>query len=103
MSTGKNTDVEDILNRLKFAKKLKTWKQVADYLGEKEGTISAWKARKTTTVIEKILYRSREDVDGNWLLTGEGEMNPEKKTTLTRTLFYWLLRIARFKTNSLKN
>ena len=67
-------EIEEILSRLKFALKAATWKDVASFLGEKEGTVSAWKANNRQGCIEKILYKSRGVAAERWLLTGEGPM-----------------------------
>jgi SOS-response transcriptional repressor LexA len=67
-------DVEEILSRLKFFLKLKTWKEVAAYLGEKEGTLSAWKKNNRQSCVHKILYVCRGKLSDSWLLTGEGPM-----------------------------
>lgn len=69
-------EIEEILSRLKFAIKAGTWKDVAAFLGEKEGTVSAWKKNNRQGVIEKILYKSRGVATERWLLTGEGPMAP---------------------------
>lgn len=67
-------DVGKILSRLRFALKLSTWKNVAAFLGEKEGTLSAWKTKNRQSCVTKILYKSRGVATESWLLTGEGPM-----------------------------
>jgi len=68
-------DIEEILFRLKFFLKFKTWKEVAAFLGEKEGTLSAWKTNNRQSCVHKILYACRERrLSETWLLTGEGPM-----------------------------
>ena len=76
MSTIKNNNVEEILQKLKFHMKFDTWKEVAEYLGVSDGVISAWKKRNTQSAIEKILYRCSCDVDKS-LLLGREESLPE--------------------------
>ena len=61
--------VEEILQKLKFVKKLNTWKEVASYLGVSESVISVWKKRNTDSAIEKILYRCRDDISEGFLRT----------------------------------
>jgi SOS-response transcriptional repressor LexA len=78
MSTRFGASMEEILQRLKYAKRFDTWREVSSYLGIKEGTLSAWRARNSESSIEKILYRSRDDVREEYLLTGEGPMLEEK-------------------------
>ena len=51
MSTIKNNNVEEILQKLKFHMKFDTWKEVAEYLGVSDGVISAWKKRNTQSAI----------------------------------------------------
>lgn len=88
MSTDKNGKVEDILQRLKYAKKFNTWKEVGEYLGEKEATISIWRKRNSPSAPEKILYRCHGDVPERYLLTGEGPMSasgPTMKDVMFRT------------------
>lgn len=67
MSTNKNTNVSFILQKLKFALEADSWKEVAEYLGVQEGTLSAWRKRNTPSAREKILYKCRDDVDENYL------------------------------------
>ena len=59
MSTNKNYKIREILKRLEFVLNKSTSKEVAAFLEEKEGTVSAWKARNSQSALEKILYRSR--------------------------------------------
>lgn len=73
MSTEKNYNIREILNRLEFALEMSTAKEVAEFLGEKEGTVSAWKIRNSQSAVEKILYRSKlAGVDDKWLLGDDG-------------------------------
>jgi SOS-response transcriptional repressor LexA len=67
-------EIKEILYRLKFAMKMNTWKDVAAFLGEKEGTLSAWKTNNRQSCVTKILYKSRGTVSERYLLTGEGPM-----------------------------
>lgn len=80
----KSYDIEEILFRLKFFLKLKTWKEVAAFLGEKEGTLSAWKTNNRQSCVHKILYACRgRRLSETWLLAGEGPMlENEGKVTI---------------------
>ena len=44
----------------------------AEKLGIKPQTISSWMARNTFDI--ELIYAKCEDLDANWLLTGEGSM-----------------------------
>jgi SOS-response transcriptional repressor LexA len=74
MSTAKTADMRDILQRLKLAKKFRTDKEVAEYLGVSAQAVSLWIKRNSKMPIEKILYRSRGEISERYLLTGEGPM-----------------------------
>jgi len=65
-------NIEIILQRIMEAKKLRTYREVADYLSVKEGTLNAWKMRNRTNALEKILYRCNKELSENYLRTGEG-------------------------------
>lgn len=61
-----------ILNEIKKHLNIKKETEFAEFLGINQSTLSNWHKRGTLqyeTIISKC-----EDIDANWLLTGEGEM-----------------------------
>jgi phage repressor protein C with HTH and peptisase S24 domain len=71
MSSKKSHDVKKILERFKQALNIYTDSSLAEYLGIKPNTISTWRARNTIDF--ELLFSKCEDININWLLTGEGE------------------------------
>lgn len=65
--------VEFILNKLKKHLDLNTYRELASFLGVKEGTLNAWKARNSIGDIDTILTKCK-GVSYEWLKTGVGEM-----------------------------
>lgn len=61
-----------ILNKIKEYYKFKTDKELADYLGIAPTTLSSWYARNRIDYL--LVYDRCPEIDGNFLLTGEGEM-----------------------------
>ena len=51
---------------------IKTDSEFADFLGVKQPTISTW--RKRNTIDYKLIITKCNNIDANWLLTGQGEM-----------------------------
>lgn len=69
--------INDIKNHLNY----KTDTELADFLGVKQPTISTW--RKRNTIDYELIIAKCNDIDANWLLTGEGNMlkeNNQKNT-----------------------
>jgi phage repressor protein C with HTH and peptisase S24 domain len=90
MSTNNSYDMRIILNNLKFALKMDTWKEVALFIGESESTLSSWKTRNTQSALAKILYKckgvvSEDDLLENAIARGDQEVyysyQPEKRVT----------------------
>lgn len=61
-----------ILNKLQEYKKFKSLADFARFIGIKPQALSNWYSRNTLDV--HILSAKFPEIDGNWLLTGEGEM-----------------------------
>jgi hypothetical protein len=66
-------ETAEILQRLKTAIKADTWKEVADFLGVKEGTLSAWRVNNRQACVDKILRKGRDVASEQWLIHGVGE------------------------------
>lgn len=61
-----------IINQIKLHLGIKTDSEFAEFLGVKQPTISTW--RKRNTIDYDLIITKCNDIDANWLLTGEGEM-----------------------------
>ena len=61
-----------ILNKLKEYKKFTHQREFALFLGIREQALSKWYARNTYNA--ELLAIKFPEIDGNWLLTGKGEM-----------------------------
>lgn len=72
-----------ILNELRRYKKFDTLADFARFIGIKSQALSNWYSRNTLDV--HILSAKFPEVDGNWLLTGEGEMLRSDRTTKSLT------------------
>lgn len=72
-------DNTKILNELREYKKFGSLSDFARFIGIKPQALSNWYARNTLDV--HILSDKFPEVDGNWLLTGEGEMLRENVPT----------------------
>lgn len=70
MSTKKNNSL--ILNEIKSHYKFKKDSHFADFLGIAPTTLSSWHSRNSFDY--ELVYAKCGDIDGNWLLTGEGPM-----------------------------
>jgi len=70
MSTRNTTSL--ILNKIKEYYNFKTDKELADYLGIAPTTLSSWYARNRIDYL--LVYTRCKEIDGNFLLTGEGKM-----------------------------
>ncbi|GHV13545.1 transcriptional regulator [Bacteroidia bacterium] len=69
---------ELILNRVKQSNYLASDKELADFLGISKSTLSNW--YKRNSIDYDLLFSKCEQIDKNWLLTGQGEMlRSEKK------------------------
>lgn len=70
-----------IINEIKSHLNYKTDTELADFLGVKQPTISTW--RKRNTIDYELIIAKCNDIDANWLITGEGSMLKEKRTLKT--------------------
>ncbi|ATC39626.1 LexA family transcriptional regulator [Elizabethkingia anophelis] len=61
-----------ILNDIKSYLGFKTDSDFADFLGIKQNTLSNWKSRNT--IDYELIITKCDEINANWLLTGEGEM-----------------------------
>ena len=61
-----------ILNRIKLYYGFKTDAQFAKFLGIKPNSLSNWYSRNTMDY--ELVFSKCDDIDANWLFTGEGEM-----------------------------
>lgn len=71
-----------ILNEIKSYYNFKTNVEFAGFLGIAPTTLSSWYSRNTFDY--ELLYAKCEDIDGNWLITGEGTML--KRTLLSNVM-----------------
>lgn len=70
----KNSSIaEIILSKIKSYYNLKTYGQLAKFLGVSDGALYSWKARGTIGDYAPILSKC-EGISLDWLKTGEGEM-----------------------------
>ena len=65
-------DKSFIINQIKLHLGIKTDSEFAEFLGVKQPTISTW--RKRNTIDYDLIITKCNNIDANWLLTGEGEM-----------------------------
>jgi len=70
MSTKNTTTL--ILNKIKEYYNFKTDKEFADFLGIAPTTLSSWYSRNR--IDHLLVYERCKEIDGNFLLTGEGDM-----------------------------
>ncbi len=61
-----------ILNAIKKEKNIKTNKDFANFLGIKATTLSMWYKRNSFDI--ELVFKKCEDINPEWLLTGEGSM-----------------------------
>lgn len=61
-----------ILNAIKSHYGFRTNAQFGDFLGVASQTISSWYSRNTFDI--ELLYAKCTGIDGNWLLSGQGDM-----------------------------
>lgn len=81
---GSNIDNSLILNKIKSHYDFKNDAEFARFLDIKPNTLSNWHSRNTidyTKIVTKC-----EDIDANWLITGEGEMLKSKKNILPNNI-----------------
>lgn len=70
-------DKSIIINELKKYLNIKTDSEFAKFLGLKQNTISSWKSRNSLDY--DLIISKCDQINANWLLTGEGEMLLTKK------------------------
>ena len=61
-----------ILNRIKLHYGFKTDAQFAKFLGIKPNSLSNWYSRNTMDY--ELVFSKCDEIDANWLFTGDGEM-----------------------------
>lgn len=71
-------DKSFIINQIKLHLGIKTDSEFAEFLGVKQPTISTW--RKRNTIDYDLIITKCNNIDANWLLTGEGEMLKSENT-----------------------
>ena len=69
-------DKSIIINELKKYLNIKTDSEFAKFLGLKQNTISSWKSRNSLDY--DLIISKCDQINANWLLTGEGEMLKSK-------------------------
>lgn len=69
---SKKIDKSLILNKIKLHYKFKNDAEFARFLGIKPQTLASWHTRNTFDI--DLLYAKCESIDGNWLISGEGEI-----------------------------
>ena len=72
-------DKSFIINQIKLHLGIKTDSEFAEFLGVKQPTISTW--RKRNTIDYDLIITKCNNIDANWLLTGEGEMLKSENTS----------------------
>ena len=82
MSSKKSQNTKEILKRFKKALNIKTDSDLAKYLGVRQNTISTWKARDSLDY--KLLFSKCDEnnINIDWLLTGEGDMFRKKQDSV---------------------
>lgn len=73
---SKNKDNSLILNEIKFHYNFEKDAHFAKFLGIAPTTLASWHSRNRFDY--DLVYAKCEDIDGNWLLTGEGPMLREE-------------------------
>jgi hypothetical protein len=68
----KNANIDDIFERIKNIKDLRTDVELANFLEVKKNTISSWKSRKRIPYERLFTMCDREKFNFTWVLTGEG-------------------------------
>lgn len=85
MQDKKLHKVEFIFNAVKKHYNLRTYRELSEFLGVKEGTLNAWKARNSIGNVEVFITKCK-GMSYNWLITGQGEMfNPGSKGNTHKT------------------
>lgn len=77
-----NIDKSLILNRFKEANNFTTDIELADFLGISKSTLSNW--YKRNSIDYDLLFSKCEQVDMNWLLSGNGSMLKDKPVLSTQ-------------------
>lgn len=70
----------DILSRLKIVAKTNTDSDLAAFLGISRSTLSNWKSRGT--IDYDLVFSKCENINYDWLLTGNGEMSRQSEIQL---------------------
>lgn len=75
-----NISKSDILSRVKIMAKVSTDTELADFLGINKSTLSNWKTRGT--IDYDLVFSKCENINYDWLLTGNGDMIRQSDTQL---------------------
>lgn len=71
-----------ILNKIKAYYNFNSDSEFADFLGIKRQTLSSWHSRNTFDI--ELLYAKCINIDGNFLLTGEGEIEKRNVNNMSQ-------------------
>ena len=80
MSSKTSHNANILLDRLKVAYNFKSDSQLSKFLGVKPNTISTWRERNSINF--KLILAKCDDLNLNWLFTGEGPMFREEERNL---------------------
>ena len=75
-------DIKSIINRMKKAFQVNTNKELAKKLGTSLSNIDNWKKRNTIPQKYILLTSQMNNINPDWLLTGEGEMYKTNKVQI---------------------
>lgn len=67
-------EFNDVINRAKKAFKIKDDKELAEFIGMSAGSFSNRKRAQSLPYEELLIVANKQNVDFNWLMTGEGSM-----------------------------
>ena len=81
---SKKIDKSLILNKIKLHYQFKNDAEFARFLGIKPQTLASWHTRNTFDI--DLLYAKCELIDGNWLLSGKGEILRNKISVMDENL-----------------
>lgn len=94
MSTDNLQSVDFILDKIKEKENLATDAELADFLGRKPGTISAWRARKTldweliltkcSNYVNELLYGKKKELKDATINDPEGTYDEIQKSEIEK-------------------
>ncbi|WP_282635681.1 LexA family transcriptional regulator [Sphingobacterium thalpophilum] len=71
-----------IISKIKSHYNYKSDKEFADFLGISPATLSSWVRRNSFDI--DLVYAKCKDIDGNWLLSGEGNMLRQQNVNIPK-------------------